>query len=235
MDNKVKKISCGKIINFPRNTNPISVGEKVVVEKGEKLSLKKFGLNVRRFFILVFSSIFHNSIFYRFIGLLNYRLNLLQTIFIAYGASEEYTKAYFFQWHRQFMRWNPWLVGLFKQNGKWGLMLGITTAEEDFRDPNDPELNKGNMQKLLNAAERIRCLTGAKQVTFAGILPGVMCANGLRQDGPEVATTVQAVIRAERKLRAALDYSADTPLIILGGKGFVGRKLIECLRGRRIH
>jgi len=129
------------------------------------------------------------------------------------------------------MAWLPWPAGIFRQNGKWGLMTVISSLEDDFTDPGNVE----NLKTLLNRTERIRQLLGAKQKTFAGILPGVMYMKRLIRKSVEAEVTVQAVLQVERELKSQIDYPSDVPLIILGGRGFIGKSLLRSLNGRKAY
>jgi len=75
----------------------------------------------------------------------------------------------------------------------------------------------------------------AKQKTFAGILPGVMYMKRLIRESPEADVTVEAVLQAERELKLVINYPENIPLIILGGNGFIGRRLIKKLDGREVY
>ncbi|MEH2264951.1 hypothetical protein [Nostoc sp.] len=74
----------------------------------------------------------------------------------------------------------------------------------------------------------------ADQKTFAGILPGVLFSKRLIRKTVEAQVTVAAVIKAEKKVRELEDLNKGTPLIILGSKGFIGRRLTAELIGREI-
>jgi hypothetical protein len=173
----------------------------------------------------------HDAVFW-LVGRLNSRMRILKNVFVAYPATQEYADTYSYRWVQQRCRWYPWLVGMYRQNGMLGLMTVISSSEDDFFHPADPNHNRQHLEALIQRTERIRQLLGAEQTSFAGILPGVLKARGIRTDGRELEVTVEAVIRAEAKLRAEIGYPEDTPLILLGGKGFIGRRLAERLRDR---
>lgn len=161
----------------------------------------------------------------KLIGALNLRFKCLHSVFICYPASEEYTLAYAYKNKLHLQTWTPWLVGVYKQNGKWGLMFTISSVETDFLDP----ANIDNIKALLNETISIQNLVYAKQKTFAGILPGVMYAKRILRETTEVDVTVEALKKAIASVLSANAYHADTPIIVLGGHGFVGRRLLKKL------
>jgi hypothetical protein len=67
------------------------------------------------------------------------------------------------------MQWLPQLVGIMKQNGRWGLYLGISATEEMLAGDCG-----GNIRDVVARMERIRRLTGAERKTFAGIILGLI-------------------------------------------------------------
>ena len=174
----------------------------------------------RKIGLLILNFLFNRERFFRFLG----NRGVIKTVFVAYPASEEYADKYVYKRHRHWMRWKPWPAGIFKQNGKWGLMLVISSTEKDFK----PE-NYHDLKLLVEGTENIRRWLNADQKTFAGVLPGVLYTLGLLEDPVERRVTVEALIKAEKSLRKRVGYSEDTPLILLGGKGFIGRCLEERL------
>ncbi len=229
--NKKAKIS-GIIVDFEKVRR-----EKKTEQEGSLFSRIKKGLtlHVRKILILLISLLVNNIIVLGVIGLLNRKFHFLETIFVAYGAVEDYALAYFYPWHMRFMKWNPWPVGFFRQNNRWGIMFGITATEKDFYKDDDSIHNNAELTYLVEKTEQLRLLLGAEQKTFAGILPGVLFARKIVTNTPEIDVTLKAVIDAEVKLRMLLGYPDDTPLIILGGKGFLGRKLMQHLEGRELY
>jgi len=63
------------------------------------------------------------------IGYLNQRHPFLSTVFVAYLATDEYSREYVAGARRKQIRWSPWLVGVYVQGGKLGLMFVISATE----------------------------------------------------------------------------------------------------------
>ena len=167
----------------------------------------------------------------RLIGYFNRRFRFMNTVFVAYPATEEFTKAYGFERTLHLSKWNPWITGLFVQNGKVGLMTCVTNLEHEFLSTGSSE----RLKNLVAETERIRQLVGASQKTFAGILPGVLYAKRMVTDTHETSVTVEAVARAVDNVLNISGYPQEAPIIILGGMGFVGKRLVRRLNGREIH
>jgi hypothetical protein len=183
--------------------------------------------------LLIANFFFNHDWVFKAIGWLNRRHNFIFGVFVAYPATEAYARAYVYQRHRHIMRWLPWPSGFFRENGKWGLMMVISALEKDFYD----SANEENLRILVERTEKIREMLGASQKTFAGILPGVLYAKGIIADAFEADVTVEAIQRAEAELRKAENYPDNTPLIILGGQGFIGSRMIKRLQslGREVY
>ena len=187
--------------------------------------------HMRKILVLVANVLFNYNFVFRIVGVMNRRWNFLSSVFVAYPATKDYTSAYIYQRHWHVMKWTPWIGGIFRQESKWGLMLVIASTEEDFCHPE----NTGNLQTLVERAERIRQLIGASQKTFAGILPGILFKKRLIRETVETDITVESIVKAEKNVRNTEGYDENTPLIILGGNGFVGRRLIKRLNGREVY
>src|SRR6056297_2204357 len=113
------------------------VHERKTIRK-KKNNAKKQGVATRlRKKALLGANWFINDDVYKRIGELNRRYNFLETVFVAYPANEEYANAYVDKKHRHLMRWSPWPVSPFRQNGKWGITFVISATEDDFKDPHN--------------------------------------------------------------------------------------------------
>lgn len=53
----------------------------------------------------------------------------IHTVFLLYPANQKYAEAYVYRWHQERIKWRPGLVGLFQQNGSWGLTFGVSATE----------------------------------------------------------------------------------------------------------
>lgn len=95
----------------------------------------------------------------RFIGYFNRRFQFMNTVFVAYPATEEFTKAYGFERTLHLSKWNPWITGLFLQNGKVGLMTCITNLEHEFLSADSSE----RLKSLVAETERIRHLSAHRR------------------------------------------------------------------------
>lgn len=187
--------------------------------------------HLRKVLLLAINVLFNHSLVFRIVGVINQRWGFLSSVFVMYPATKDYTSAYLYQRHWHVTKWAPCICGIFRQEGKWGLILGITSTEEDFCRPD----NTGNLQNLVGRVEHVRRLIGAPQKTFAGILPGILFRKRLIREAVEADIAAEAIVKAEKYVRNTEGYSENTPLIILGGNGFVGRRLIKRLNGREVY
>lgn len=187
--------------------------------------------HIRKITLLLLNFVFNHEVVFSVIGWFNKKLNLITTVFVAYPATEEYALAYVYPRHRHIMRWSPWPAGIFRQNGKWGLMTVISSTEKDFTNPDNIE----NLRAFVARTEKIRSLIGASQKTFAGVLPGIMYAKRIISEAIEADVTVEVLLKAEAEVKRAEKYPEDVPIIVLGGEGFIGSRLVDKLAGREVY
>lgn len=186
---------------------------------------KNFAAWIRRFLLFALNFLLNHNFLFTLVGHFNKKWHFLNTIFVAYPANEKYAREYSFSWYRNKIRWTPWLAGIFCQNGKWGLMTAVSSIEKDFYKLE----NYGNLKNLVEATEGLRCLLGAEQKTFAGVLPGILFAKGLICESVEADVTVRAVTLAINEVQQCEEYPKDCPVVVLGGRGFIGARLVEQL------
>ncbi len=181
--------------------------------------LKKIG-------VIVLNLIFGNNIVYWMIGFVNKNIfcGFLRSIFMLYPANQKYTKEYVYIWYAKSMKWRPRLVGIMLQNRKVGMIFGISATEEDMISDNGT-----NLRKVESRLEKIRLLVGAKQKTYAGVLPSIMNTRGIVSQSIEREITAKAVYQAIELVKNKENLNVDTPLIVIGGQGFIGSQLINSL------
>jgi hypothetical protein len=189
-------------------------------------------LHVRRVTLLLFNLLVNNTAVFWLVGRVN-KLGggFIKTVFLAYPACDEYSLAYLYPSDIPRIRWAPRPVGFFIQNGKVGLILIATATDAHYRD----EANRANMTLLAERLERVRRLVGAEQKTFAGILPGVLNQHGIIQESPETEVAVMAVCRAVDEVRRLEGLPPDCPVVVVGGRGFVGRRVVEAMAGQPVY
>jgi hypothetical protein len=191
----------------------------------KKLGLGFFKSHVRRLFTELLNLFFNHDWLFWLIGLINRRIKVVGSVFLAYPANDEYSDAYTYRWRARTMKWNPRPIGFFWQNGKIGVKFAISASNGQFSDP----ANKDNLCQLVERMEKLRKLFSAKHKTFAGILPGVLFLKRLVRETPEADVTAEVVKQVIGKVKSLEGLSEDTPVIVLGGKGFIGRRVVASL------
>jgi hypothetical protein len=190
------------------------------------LSIKIVKRHIRRLFVLNINLLFNNRIVWSIIGVLNKRLKFIKTIFLAYPANHKFAKEYVFDSVLEETRWHPWFTGFFIQNGKIGLKFAISSTENEFRDDSNLE----NLRSVWLKMSYLKHLLETDQITFAGILPGLFYKKNIIHTLPiELDNTVVAVKKAVLSIMKESNLDNNTPIIVLGGKGFVGDKLINSM------
>lgn len=194
------------------------------------LALSIFMSHVRRLLIEAANLLFNYDWVFRLVGSFNKRIGLIQSVFLCYPATEDYTRYYLYQSRARAARWRPSIIGVMWLNGRIGIKFAITANNGDFTEPG----NKDFLVGLVDRMEAIRLLLGACHKTFAGILPGVLFAKRIVRETPEADVTVDIVCKAIVEVSRRDHLSAETPVIVLGGKGFIGRKIVANLHGRQV-
>lgn len=189
--------------------------------------------NFRRLVCLVVNFIFNNVIFFSLVGIVNKRWQFLTNIYVGYSVDNEYINEYTFNnsLYRNRYKWSPLLAGLVIQDGKIGLKFFTSSFENDFENPE----NKSNLEDFIAKVENIRKITGAKQKTFAGILPSILYRRRIIGSMYETEIVVESVHKAIDEVIKLEGYSVKTPLIVLGGNGFIGRRVVKNLQGREVY
>ena len=164
----------------------------------------------------------HDGVF-RAVGAVNRRTGFIESVFLMYPATDKYARAIAYPSRIQKQKWSPGPAGLMVLNGRVGIIFGVTAHVEHFRD----EAHHESLVELANRMEQLRVLVGARQKTFAGVLPGVLASHGILTDPPEGDITANVVAQAVYDLRNKA--MSEAPVIVLGGRGFVGRRLVALL------
>ena len=187
----------------------------------------------RRLFSLLFNALFNNRLSFYFLGLLNKRFKILKTIYVGYSVDDGYAQEYSFpsESFREKYKWSPFLAGFVFQNKKIGLKFFIAANEDDFLDKS----NKKNLLDFISKIDRIKELTHAGQKTFAGVLPGVLYMARIIRSMNETEVVVESVCKAIEKVKEEEGYPTDSPVIILGGKGFIGKRVVRKLGSEQVY
>ena len=197
-----------------------------------KVGLKKVAISHLRRLPLEFLNIFVNyDIMYRLIGLLNKRIGLITSVFVVYPANIKYSLAYLYPRRIPMLKWEPWPCGYVWQNKKLTLMFCITASNGDFKNPENDE----NLKYVADRMEKLRQMVGAKTKTFAGIIPGILHKKGFIKEACEADLTARAVKMAINSVILKDDLPINSPVIVLGGRGFIGRRVMDLLEPGRGH
>ena len=196
------------------------------------LKVKVIKRRVRRLFVLNVNLLFNNRLVWALVGAVNKRIKIIKTVFLAYPANHKFATEYVFDNVLDETRWHPWFTGFFIQNGKVGLKFGISSTEDDFRSIDNLE----NLRLLWLRMNYLKSLLEADQMTFAGILPGLFYKKEIIHTLPiELDVTVHAVKKAVLKVIDEIELPHTTPIIVLGGKGFIGGKFVDEMKGYTVY
>lgn len=172
----------------------------------------------------------NHDFFYRLLGILNAKFGFIFTVFATYPINDELASLYL----KSVKNSDPWklrLIGLMKQEGRWGIVFGICASEEQFMQRE----NKVHLKYLVDQLEYIRKIVGAKQKTFGGILPGLMLRNRLIKEAVEADVTADTVYKAVQKVLNNQSLTKETPIIVIGARGFIGKRVVRLLDGYNVY
>ncbi len=221
-------VTCEDIIKGFRNRKPAHIPEDNRKAAEKKTIISVLTIHVRRALVVLFNTICGNMIFYLLVGAFN-RLSgrPIKSIFLFYSVNIEYQRTMIPDWYAKVVRWRPGLGQVIRQDGNWCLSFGITSSDNDFRN----ESNFGKLKKLYSNVDCIRKIIGADQMTFSGILPGLFIAKRIMkgESSYENRNTVRVVLKAVEEIVILENLPHDCPVIVLGGRGFIGEKIIEIL------
>lgn len=201
--------------------------DKRASEIGVRLFSKKFLIgHIRRMGLLIITCLFNHDLVYAAIGFLNRYFKVIESVFLAYPASEKYALSYVYKWRLTQVQWSPFPVGLLFQNGKFTLMFVVSSNDAKFLTSENEE----NLRQLAGRMEKIRNLLGANTKTFAGILAGLLYKRGIVQESPEADVTAKVVTQAVIKVIVREELTMKVPIVVLGGNGFIGKKVVALLK-----
>ncbi len=213
-------------INATKQTARAIPFGKGIRKSGRKSPIGQFlNSHARRLTVEMLHLLFNSDWIYWLIGLANERFGLIESVFLVYPANEEYMSAYAYRYRAKRHEWKPGPIGFFWQNGKIGVKFAISAHNGQFRDPS----NKENLRRVVDRMEKLRTLFHAKRKTFAGILPGILLAMRIIRETHEVEVTVKVVVKATEQVKSLEDMATDAPIIVLGGRGFIGRRVVAAL------
>jgi len=203
-----------------------------VEEEPKGLTLKQVLVShIRRTAIEIINLLLGYNWVYWLIGLANKKLGWIESVFLVYPANDDYALAYVYARRLPKIEWKPWFIGIFWENGKYGVKFAISAHNGHFRDP----ANKERMRGVVDRMEELRKLFCAKRKTFAGTLPGILFAKRMLRETHEADVTVGVVVKAIEKVKLFDGLRDDIPIVILGGRGFIGRRVVASLPKENVY
>ena len=182
--------------------------------------------------VLIFSFLFiSNRFVLSIVGVFNRFFPVVKVVFLAYPASEEMFRRYTYFGVGEWARWRPALIGVFDQQGSWGLMFAITATEKILSDGKPRRVCSGSMRAWKQSGR----LSVREEVRFAGVLPGRLSAHGVATPEAEVDAAMAAAMRGEAMVRAQEKIDADAPVIVLDANSFIGQRLLREFAGRNVY
>lgn len=166
----------------------------------------------------------HRAAVYRSIRALTRHGGELESVFLMYPAQPRYAAAVAFPHRIRRHVWEPGPAGLLVQEGRMSVVFAISADEPTLRD----QRNSSQLAALESRMQHLRALLGAQRVAYAGILPGLLAARGLVGARPEADVTAELVAQAVR--RVARRFAQPPSVVVLGARGYVGRRLVPLLR-----
>lgn len=181
---------------------------------------------IRKSAVLLSIVFLSNPVSLLLLGLINRLLGTpVKSLFVVYPASQRYVDHYGFRFLQPYLQKIPVICGIYSQGGTPGLIFGISGTEAEFEKPSF-------LRDLKRNTDFIASALGVTATRYSGILPsamqrkGVMDPEALDQRSDLVG---RVVTLAEASVRQQLALSPETPVVLLGGRGSVGRQLMKRL------
>jgi len=134
----------------------------------------RIGVNLRRIAILLLSLACRTWVPFALLGLFGRCTRRFGSVFFCYAGNEYYARHYSYPSCKVVLQWFPSLIGFFRQGGEWGIICASPVTEREFMNP----ANATNLNLLLGRLERIRRVTGARQLSLARVLPTFLRRSG---------------------------------------------------------
>jgi len=195
------------------------------------MKLKNLKREIKKELLLIINYLLNYPLIFKLIGIINKKFKIIENIFIAYPANRAYAEAYAYKRFYPQMKWTPWIAALLKHKKSFGIMMVVSATEEDFLD----SANLKNLQLMVKRTEIIGNLLGVSQITYSGVLPGILHKHCIRQSYIEADITINVILASEKLILSQLGFPSDLPLIILGNKGFIGTRLTSRLNNREYY
>ncbi len=219
------------------------ISEKKSKNKTKRCVMKRQKSNVMsallphlmRIGVIFSNTIFGHMIFYRIVGVCNRMFGVMlpngrpiKTIFTMYPTNIRYMRTIIYSWYAPFVKWSPVISKIMKQDNKFGIVFGITAMEKDFAGPE----GRKNLKDLHDKMSKIKKAIGVEQMTFSGVLPSRFCSMKITStDEPiERKNTVGIIQTVVNMVRKNEKVPIESPIIILGGDGFIGSMVSNRLR-----
>jgi len=177
--------------------------------------------HARRIVIEIFNALFNHDFIFWIIG----RVFNIKSVFLVYPANPKYALAYAYPKRLAWQSWNPYLSGAMWNSGGKAIMFAIPNGNGEFSDKKNLE----NLRKVVERMEQLRILFRAERKTFAGILPGILFVGRIVKKTPEADLTAMAVAKTIGEVKERYSMDEDTPIVVLGGRGFIGRRVMKLL------
>lgn len=176
--------------------------------------------------VLLLSAVGRLSVVWWTVGLLNRRLFRLEAVFFCYAGSERYARHYCYAWSESWLRAVPTLIGVYRVGRAWGLAFA-SPATADELVGRDTAL----LDSVLSRLGTISRLVRATHIRLAGVIPGHLHRIGHPLGATEIGDVVaNAVFDATCRTLPECGLPDSTPVVVLGGGGFVGQRVVGHLQ-----
>lgn len=197
----------------------------------EKIKSSIFKTLAIKITILIVTLTLGNRATLMLIGYLNRVIGRpIKSVFVCYAAHQKYADRYIFSWTLKYYVDNPMPIGIYCQNRRIGLAFFLYTTEDHFHR------NKAYLLLIRDKTEVIRQTMGADSSCFAGTLPSEMHRSSLMKSIhflERCQIVADVVLDAEKRLQVYEQHPKDSPIILLGGKGSIGKALKDLFAEHR--
>lgn len=148
-------------------------------------------------------------------------------LFLCYPVEPRFADHFCSRERQRHHAWSPYLIGVFRHGQSHALVFAVSSSEADLAAAEA-------VPRLRDLTDRMRAHADffrTERVAYAGVLPTLLRARRLVRTGTEAEITCHAVGEAVCQVLAS-SQRQHRAIVVLGGKGLIGRSLIKHLNAR---
>lgn len=157
----------------------------------------------------------------------------IKSFFIYYSPNERSTSMFYYKWFHlnPKRKWKLMFCGIHRQDAGWGLNFFLNIDEKELTD----EKNNLKLQQTINFINNLKDKIGIKYTNYAGIFPSIAKKRGYKIYNSSTENHVSDIVyQAYQKILNLEKLQQNYEVIILGGRGLIGKCLVNNFKSNNI-